>query len=463
MINRFDAVRQKSLQFWLFVGLLLLIFATGGSARADVQSLAVLRPAAVIVCGIAIWTLRREHIASFRFLFVFALSVFVLVGAQLIPLPPSLWSQLPGREMVVNIDAISGINDAWRPISLVPTATLNSLYALAIPLAVLLLGAQIDREERFALLPIILVLGLFSGLIGLLQSVGDQDGALYFYRIINSDSAVGLFANRNHQALLLSALLPMLAVYASIGVRTEEQLKFRGSVAIAVGAVLIPLLLVTGSRAGLVFGLAGLICVPLLYRKPMIAAPKKRRAPKRYPIYAAGAFAVLLLVAATTLMSRAEAIQRLVAGNTSEDLRWQIWGPIANISALYFPFGSGTGSFAPVYQLHETVDMLQLSYLNQAHNDWLDLFLTGGVFGLIIGLVVLIALFRQGYISFKRSVHSSRNVGYARLGAVCIAIAMMASVADYPLRTPIMASLFVIWALWLCAIDETGTNKSGKN
>lgn len=459
MINRFGAVRQKSVQFWLLLGLLLLVFATGGSGRADVQSLVVLRPVASIMCGVSLWTLQREHIGSFRFLFVVALAIIFLVAAQLIPLPPSLWSQLPGRDVLVITDAIANIDDAWRPISLVPTATRNSFYALVVPLAVLLLGAQIDREERFALLPALIGLGVLSGLLGLLQSVGNQGGALYFYRIINSDAAVGLFANRNHQALLLSALFPMLAVYACIGVHTEEQLKLKGGLAIAIGIVLIPLLLVTGSRAGLALGLVGLISVPFLYRKPVISVPKKRKAPNPYPIYAAGAFAVLLLGAASVLMSRAEAFQRLFAGAPSEDLRWQVWGPIAEMGKSYFPVGSGTGSFAAIYQLHEPVDMLQLSYLNQAHNDWLDLFLTSGIFGCLIAFAVLFAYFRQGYLTLERSPNASRNVPIARLGAVCIAIAALASVGDYPLRTPILASLFVIWALWLCAIDETGANK----
>ena len=460
MVKLFGAVWQKSNQFWLLVVLLLLVFATGGSGRADVQSLVVLRPIAIIICGVAFWTLRREHVASFWFLFAVAMAIIALVSVQLVPLPPAVWSQLPGRDVMVNIDDVANINDAWRPISLVPMATLNSLYALFVPLAVLLLGVQINREERFALLPVIIGLGVLSGLLGLLQSVGDRDGALYFYRITNSNSAVGLFANRNHQALLLSSLFPMLAVYAFTGVRTQEQLKFKGGVAIAVSIVLIPLLLVTGSRAGLALGLIGLLTAPLLYRKPVISIPRRRKAPSPYPLFATGAFIVLLLGAATALMSRAEAFQRLLAGDTAQDLRWQVWGPIAEMGKIYFPFGSGTGSFAATYQLHETVSMLQISYLNQAHNDWLDLLLTSGIFGMLIAAVVIIAFLKQGYRSFTRPPNASRNVPFARLGAVGIVIAAVASVGDYPLRTPIMASLFVIWALWLCAIDKTDANNS---
>src|SRR3546814_18783044 len=66
-----------------------------------------------------------------------------------------------------------------------------------------------------------------SGGLGLAQVIGPRDGPLYLYEITNNGSAVGLFANRNHQAALLACLFPMLAVYASIDHPSAERMRLK--------------------------------------------------------------------------------------------------------------------------------------------------------------------------------------------------------------------------------------------
>ena len=226
--------------------------------------------------------------------------------------------------------------------------------------------------------------GLLSGLIGLLQVVGAQEGPLYFYNVTNNGSAVGLFSNRNHQAMFLACLFPMLSVFAFAGLQTVEQWRFRRWISIAAGLVIIPLLLVAGSRAGLLIGLFGLATVPLLYRKPLFAHPAKRKGRRIKTAYLFVAFGVVAIGLLTVLFARAKAFERLIAPDQLQDLRLSVWGPIAQMSWKYFPFGSGAGSFAEVYQIDEPLGLLSPSYLNHAHNDWLEVVMTTGGFGLIL-------------------------------------------------------------------------------
>jgi O-antigen ligase len=437
---------MESGPFAALVAFLFLVFLMGGASRGDALSLVILRPAAVIVCCVALWTLTWEQVKANALAFGLAASAFLLVALHLVPLPAMIWGALPGREIISRIDAAAGLASVWRPLTMVPEGGWNAFYSMFVPLAVLLLGAQLSGEQRHRLLPWLIGLGLASGLVGLLQVIGDPQGPLYLYRVTNNGSAVGLFANRNHQATLLALLFPMLALFASHGIRTQEQAKLRGGLAIAAGIVIVPLLLVTGSRAGLAAGVIGLVAAAILYRKPMVAQPAKRKAKGFDMRYPAAALLVIILGALSVIMSRADAFLRLSAPDQTEDLRFRMWGPIADMAWKYFPFGSGAGSFVEVFQIDEPYALLKPTYVNHAHNDWLELYLTFGLPGILI-LAVFLFLFAQ--VSFRVIRYGNeKDARFPKLGVAILGILAAASIVDYPLRTPIMMCIFVVALIW---------------
>ena len=451
--------------FAIMVFFLILLFLTGGGARSDIQSLVILRPAAAVVIGYALWGMTWEQAKPFRFLLYFSAAIILLVVVHLIPLPPSVWGALPGRALSVEVDRVAGLGAVWRPISFVPAETWNALYALLIPAALLLLAIRLTREQRFSLLPVMILLGLLSGFIGLLQAIGPNDSPLYLYKITNNGAAVGLFANRNHQATFLACLFPMLAVYATAGVRTIEQARFRGFLSLAVGGFLVPLLLVTGSRGGVILGLIGLASVFLLYQRPEISKPAKRKGQRFDFRIILGVFGVFALGVMTLLMSRAQAIDRLIAPDQTEDLRFVIWPSILNMAGHYFPFGSGIGSFVDIYQIDEPIALLTETYVNHAHNDWLEIWLTGGLPALLLIIVAAIACLRSGLAAFRGSSGSGRDAIFVKLGGVILLMLALASVGDYPLRVPSVASIFVFAALWAHTMNadlQSGLTRSVK-
>jgi hypothetical protein len=178
--------RYEFIPFWALIFFLILTFLLGGASRSDVQSLIVLRPAAVIFCGIGFWSLRWNHVMKYRAIFLYTLAIFALICCHLVPLPSSFWNTLPGREIITEMDKVTELGLVWRPLSMVPSGTWNVFYSMFVPLAVLLLGSQLKREELFRILPVVLGLALLSAFIGLLQSIGDPQGLLYFYRITNN-------------------------------------------------------------------------------------------------------------------------------------------------------------------------------------------------------------------------------------------------------------------------------------
>lgn len=448
--------------FWLLAIYLTLVFLMGGGSRPDVQSLIILRPLAVTICGIALLSLQWEHVRAYRGIFAFTAATFLLIIVHFIPLPPSVWHGLPGRDLMIAVDRVAGIEGQWRPIALVPVLAWNAFYALFVPLAILLLGVQLTPEERYRLLLVVLGLGLFSGIWGLFQVLGAADGPLYLYRYTTNGAAVGLFANRNHQAVLLSCLFPMLAIFASFGDQNNKRNNLKKWLALGGGSFLIPLILVTGSRAGIFTGIIGLFLAFVLYRKPLqipSAAGSARQKINLVPFIIG--FGTLLLATVTIIYSRAEAFRRLLTLDQGEELRWQIWEPISQMAMKYFPVGSGIGSFVQAYQIDEQDRLLGLTYVNRAHNDFLEIWLTAGVPGAILLALAALGLGRASYSAFKRSTVSSRSVSYARLGAVVLFILSFASVVDYPLRTPSIACLAVIALIWLRGEPMARVEKAG--
>jgi O-antigen ligase len=122
----------------------------------------------------------------------------------------------------------------------------------------------------------------------------------------------------------------------------------------------------------------------------------------------------------------------------------------------YMPWGSGIGSFVPIYQIHEPPTLLIPGYFNQAHNDWIDIALTSGIPGAVLALAALI-MFALG----AKSALAARGVaGHLRkCGIIVILVLAFASLSDYPLRTPILSALFAIAAVWAWSPETDNTHK----
>jgi O-antigen ligase len=331
-----------------------------------------------------------------------------------------------------------------------------------VPLAVLILGIQQSRDDLYRLLPILIGLIALSGLLGLLQAIGGSQGVLYLYRITNNGSAVGFFANRNHAATLLACLFPLLAVFAATAKGTADQQNSRQLLAAALAIVAIPLMLVTGSRSGLLGAGIGLVGAMLIYCKPN---PDRvaRRGQKSFTIGAApllGGLAALSIGFLTYFFARAEAVDRMFRPTAAEFGRSDYWLVSGDLFWKYFPWGSGSGSFVEAYQIAEPTKLLSNSYLNHAHNDWLEIAVTFGLPGILLLFVAAIAFLSRFFVLSFRSNGTRRAVMFGRMAGIDLLILALASVSDYPLRTPIMLGVFALLVLWFI---EAGREHAGSS
>ena len=327
--------------------------------------------------------------------------------------------------------------------AIVPSGAINALGSLLVPLGALVLVAQLEERE-LALLPSGMLLFItLAALVGLVQTTS----LLFDNPFINDapGEVSGVFANRNHFALLLAVGCLLAPVWAFLG-STPGALGWRGPVAIGLVMLFTMLILISGSRAGLLLGaLASLVGLFLVFgriRGALIGFPRWL-----LPLLLLLVFlSIGSLVALSLNADRAFGIDRAFAESASDDLRVRATPTVMAMVRNYFPAGTGAGSFDPLFRLHEPFGLLQPFYLNHAHNDFLEVVLEHGLLGALLLLVAAM----WWMATTVRAWRGGPGAGplLARTASVILLLVVMASAVDYPARTPIVMVLLVVAAAW---------------
>lgn len=420
-----------------------MIFA-GGSSRVDEPAQLFVELAA-IVTGTAAFLVRLNHggrrlRAPFWVLAAFA----TVMACQLVPLPPGLWEALPGRKIFVGIALLVGEAGRWRPVSVTPDSTISALLGLLPAFATLIALSTIPRNRIPGVLYALALCIIISAVLGISQIIAGERG-IYFYHSSDYGVASGVFANRNHAALFAALGFPLTAVLLS---RIHENGYRPPQPAIlAIAGMLAMLCLVanvaTGSRAGLLTGLVG-IASAMAFLAPMVRRWMKRHRPGRTHVIVLVCSAVILALAVGGLLASSHwaSFERFRSLSIASDGRVVLLGPNLELARAYFPFGAGFGSFPQIFRVIEPFGNLDLTYTNHAHNDWLEVVIEGGIFAIAAAIVAAVWLARR--IAALRRVEDGAERRYGWLGVTWIGMILIASVFDYPLRTPMFAMIWIV-------------------
>jgi hypothetical protein len=216
-------------------------------------------------------------------------------------------------------------------------------------------------------------------------------------------------------------------------------------IAIVVGLV------ATKSRFGIFLGLvAGFCSIPLVAGLATGA--------ERGRIIKVAAIANALALVLAFQLGFAGIAERIAP--LSSDLRWPLVSITTKAANDYFPFGSGIGTFIPIYQRYEPLEYLQDTYVNRVHNDWVESWLEGGLASSAVVCALVACYLFLAYQSWRTGNPNSRLVAYARAGSICVALLLTHSILDYPLRTiALMVMVAISCAFTLRAnLDEPATS-----
>jgi O-antigen ligase len=152
--------------------------------------------------------------------------------------------------------------------------------------------------------------------------------------------------------------------------------------------------------------------------------------------------ALAAAVPISLLLARSGAAERL-ASDPVDQTRLAALGPMLQAARAFMPFGAGFGTFDAVYRRFEPDALLSTIYLNQAHNEPMQLAIEGGVPALVLLALFIIWWLRASVRVVSRTGSASRRALGMAMAATTL-ILMLSSLVDYPLRTPLLSGLFAI-------------------
>lgn len=461
---------RSSFRFQIAGSAVLLNLVLGGGTRAGFLGDAILQLLCVPLLYAVLRTWQpspdgqpvRQHL---RLAFVILGAFVVLLVSQLVPLPPDLWTKFPGRQFVVESLEAANLPLGWMPLSVAPDATWFALLSLLPAIVVFLATLGLDLRGRRLLVLGVLMFGAFSALLGLAQVAQGPQSSLRPFEYTNLTEAVGLFANRNHFSALLYACLLFAFAWGSqasqgltSAVRRREGLTTRAIVFALIFVTLIVLLLssqaMARSRAG--FGLT-LVAVLIGLIIPFGVQQDRRVTPSRVTGLAMG---VALIFALQFAFYRN--LERFDADPFS-DARIPFARNTIRAALAFMPFGSGAGTFVPVYGVFERLEDLYATYANRAHNDFLEAWLELGAPGLLVGVgfAIWFTLRARRVWLHPAAGHMPIDVMIARAASMVVLLLVLHSAVDYPLRTAAISAVFAMCCGLMMGPPQPARDTSG--
>lgn len=414
---------------------MLMAIALGGSSQAESLAFRLFQLLAAGILGVALFRLAGAHLSLVQFLAVLLAAMWILlVVIHLVPLPFGLASGFPGRAHVVTVFSVAGIPEQWIPLSLDAGATAAVLLALMPPLALFLAVLTANSRTRWLLAGVIMVGVTANVMLGLGQRFQGPNSSLYLYEIANFGSATGFFSNRNNFAMLLCVAIPLIWALTHRLMRdfgTQRLLVLAGG-AVTMGIVFVGLA-VSNSRSGILLGMLALTLSTAMVWSP----PGSSQRPARSRLSLLAILGAALIVGQFGMIG----LLRIAETDPLAEYRVRIGEVTLRAAADFAPLGSGFGTFPAIYAMYETPATMLSSYVNHAHNDWLELWLEGGVpAALLLALFLAIFIWQAVRVWNPKGPYASHVL--PRAASVGALVLLVHSVVEFPLRMPALACVF---------------------
>lgn len=394
--------RQSEWDKYLLGSVLFIALLIGGGTASGLYTDTLIEIAAIIASASVLSRAPMQATPRSAFwLLFFAVALFVF---QVIPLPASLLDRVRPPVLLGG----SSLVGPTRFVSVGVGRTIECMIFVLAAAGFFLASLRLRSEQLIGVLPFFFMGVICNGLAGAIQySLSDNiaiEGLFPF--TINA----GLFANRNHFSALLFVSIPFVVYYGL----------FRGNlVSGSLGLVaLLLLLLASGSRAGVLIGLAiTVISIFFLSSRSRMSGLSIFAIFAGLSFYTIGAWATIEAKEVDPAFGRGEFARTTVEGIKEN---WVT--------------GVGFGNFQKAYQIYERPEMIFSAFVNHAHNEYLEIAFEGGIIAVVLMasyIVSLILIFpRIRFDSFQKAAFLS------------VSFLLIHSLVDYPLRTAALLMTF---------------------
>lgn len=383
------------------------------------------------------------------------IAAIFLVLLQFVPLPPGLWTALPGRELIAEIDLAVFGSLRWRPLTLDSEATWQSLL-FTIPPATLYFAFRTGSERRRrAIMHGVVVALAFAIVMALVQATGTEWAHPYAESRADNDFSNGFFTNHNHQAtFLIMATLVISAWYAGRDPRWGHKgdwtpIGFVDAALLVTGIVAALCVLLAGSRAGYLLLAIALPAGVAAWLAPHVVKLRNMMVPALLSVLTAGGALLVLPFLGGGALG--------IVGDRAalaSDRRFEVWPQALETAGQVLPLGSGFGTFRQAYELFEPLDAVGRLYVNHAHNDYIQLVIEGGIPAILLAAILLGYVVLMGWRAWRELDESPATQG--RLAFLAILVLALHSLVDYPGRT---VSILVVAAIGLALLVQNAGRK----
>lgn len=425
----------------VLIGATLLIFAPLFRSGKTSLALMTMELLGIVLLLIIFWgNLLKGRIE--KPVLWFLVSSLALTLLYLVPIPESVWAQLPGRAFYA--EHLSWLNpaitDQWhyQTLSLIPTRTIAGLLALLAPLGIFLTVFSLPERKVTWLVYVLLLVALGQALLSMAQYfIQDQE---LFFRIGSGGVPLGTYINQNHFVAFMEMVEPLaIGLMMIVLLNQNMNLLLKIILAIIFGLISLALTftpLLTTSRMG-----AALLILSIFLSFWAMTTPEIRKK------VAAPIFALRFVLLVLAIIIQFNVLQKIVTITYADrlapqaalgDLRWVLYSTTFDAIQNFFPIGTGPGTTPQVYQLFQpsTINL----FVNHTHNDYLELVLDMGLVGTLIILGFLLF-----YLKRWRELWQDHSSGFKLLktgAGVGILLALLYSVTDFGLHTPANAVFF---------------------
>ena len=303
----------------------------------------------------------------------------------------------------------------------------------------------VDTPHRLhVMVRTIMIFGFLLAIFGLTQSFISPT-KVYGMRELNQSTAFGPFINRHHFAgyMELTISLPLGLLLAG-SVDKEKRLLY-----LFIAGLMGVALVMTSSRGGIVSLVAQivfLVIVTAIWKKH--GERRRVRSSRLKGVAARAALAAALIVGlfmGVILLGGEFSLNRFIDSVNTDDPttgRAHFWSVTLDMIKANPVLGTGLGAYGVIYTRYDTRNGLYR--LEQAHNDYLQVFSDAGVVGGTLAFAFVVILFYRGFGRAKSRDDFRRGVALAALSG-CFAV-LVHSFFDFTLHTTSNALLFLVLA-----------------
>jgi O-antigen ligase len=318
------------------------------------------------------------------------------------------------------------------------TYTQLLLYA-AYGMLAFVVSQTLRRSSQFELLAnLFAVYGGLVAAFAVLQGLAPNGKLYWIWGLEQGGSIYGPYVNHNHYAGLMEMLAPFpLVLAATRFAEGNRKIVVAGIAALMAGSIFL-----SGSRGGMAAFVAQMVVLAVLL-------VRKRDGSWKQPLMLAGFLAVVIVflvwMGGNELTRRLASIHSEAREEISGGVRLTIDRDGLRMLLKKPILGWGLGTFPTVYP--EFRSFYTTFFVNQAHNDYVQLLVETGLAGFSIAIWFLVLVFRQASSKLKNWTETATGAMTVAALLGCIGI-LVHSFFDFNLQIPANAALFYV----LCII-----------